>query len=64
MPTIEVRAKLVKETKNKLRYAETDDNGDVVDIRAAKVGTMYYPKDIFDGEKPEMIKIKVEVTAL
>lgn len=58
--TVTVRCALVKVTQNTFRFAETDANGKVLDMRDGKVGTVYVKKSVFGGAQPQAIRVTVE----
>ena len=59
--TTTVRAVLVKVTPNTFRFAEVDAKGNVIEMREAKVGTIYVKKSVFAGAKPLAITVSVAV---
>jgi len=54
-----VTFKMEKETKGAVKYAELDDNGNVVDYADALSGTLYLRKSALQGAVPSEIKVTV-----
>ncbi len=54
----EIKMKLDKRTKGALRYREVDEEGNVLSMQDAKIGTLYVRKGAFHSE-PESLTVSV-----
>lgn len=61
MATTTVKCVLVKVTANTFRYAEVGPNGEVLEMRDGKIGTVYVKKSVFNGAQPQAITVTVAI---
>lgn len=47
-------------TKRTFRFKEVDDQGIILDMVAAIVGTLYVKKNTFDGDVPKRLSITLD----
>lgn len=58
--SIVLKFKLERETKGAVRYQETDNNGNELDIaNGAKVGTLYLRKTALSGVIPANLQVTI-----
>lgn len=56
---VSITAKLLGETKNAVKYTEVDKNGEALETRDAKMGTVYLKKAELPTPFPEEITVTI-----
>lgn len=60
MTTLTAKFQFERETKGAVRFQEIDDNGTVLDMNAAVIGTLYLRKSHLGGTTPQSITVSIE----